>query len=64
MALVDRRVEELQSINERALAAQSFLETLELTQAGHVLALELLAAQQQVERIARGWAYIPPPRCC
>lgn len=62
MAIIDRRIEKLHTLNKNLPCASTFGEWLGLVQEQHALKETLCAELAEVNRLARGWTYIPPPK--
>jgi nitric oxide reductase activation protein len=60
MALIDRRADHLSYLDDRLRQANTFSETLCLLNDRHQLVGELQKGIDEVNRIARGWVFIPP----
>lgn len=62
MALIDRRIETLHALDTRIKTASTFGAWLGLLNEQDALRKNLHAEHSEVNRLARGWTYIPPPR--
>lgn len=62
MSVVDRRVEEVKKLEALLPAASTFDSWMKLLTERHVLRQDLRAEVAEVNRLARGWTYVPPPK--
>ncbi len=60
--IVDRRIEEVKRLEAELPQATTFGAWMNLLTERHVLRQELRAEVVEVNRLARGWTYMPPPK--
>lgn len=62
MSVIDRRVEEVKKLEARLPMAATFGKWMSLVVERHALRQELRAEEVEVNRVARGWTYLPLPK--
>lgn len=59
--IIDCREERLQEIDQQLRHATSMVEVMRLMRQAHAVRTEIAASVAEVQAVAQGWRYMPPP---